>query len=251
MYPNDTYLREHIAKLIDLNNENPKIDFKSTLDITTKKNKAELIKDIIAITNSQPVNDPNGYYIIGAQDKRLIDILPLNLDDATLQQIVNSKCHKPINFQFRQFSIKGTTIGVIIIPKSDERPHHILENYFGDHGKKLLQKGTIFIRKGSSSYIATREDLDLIYEERIKKRVAEDKEIEKHKLWVGSPKNLTERYADMEIRKQVTLEIYDDILKEIDLIFSKPEIKTKDKLYYEIKQIINGKKRAKESEKYL
>lgn len=251
MYPDDTYLREHIAKLIDLDNENSKIDFKRNLDISTKKNKAELIKDVIAFANSEPVNDPNGYYIIGVQHKRLFDTLSLNLDDATLQQIVNSKCHRPIDFQFRQFSIKGTTLGVIIIPKSDERPHHVLDDYFDNRGKKLLQKGSIFIRKGSSTDIATREDLDLMYEERIKKRVEEDKEIEKHKIWVRSPKMLTERYADMETRKQVTLEIYEDILKEIDLIFSKPEMKTKDKFYYEIKQIIKAKKRAKESEKYL
>lgn len=168
-----------------------------------------------------------------------------------MQQIVSSKCHRRIEFQFRQFSIKGTTIGVIIIPKSDERPHHVLEDYFDDRRNKLLHKGTFFIRKGSSTDIATREDLDVMYKERIKKRIAEDKELEKHKIWGRSPKMLTERYADNEIRKQVTLEIYEDILKAIDSIFSQSEMKTKDQFYYEIKQIIMAKKSAKESEKYL
>jgi hypothetical protein len=249
MYPDDTYLREHIAKLIALDNENPKIDFKRTLHITTKENKAELIKDIIAITNSESVNDPNGYYIIGAHRTRLFDISSLNLDDATLQQIVNSNCHKPIEFQFRQFPINGNTIGVIIVPKSNNRPHHVLVDYFNDSGNKILQKGTIFIRRGSSTDIATREDLDLMYEPRIKKKVEEDIGLKKHKMRVKAPKTLTERYVDIKSRKKVTLEVYKDILREIDAISKRQEVKTKEQFYYEIKQTVQAKKRAKESEK--
>lgn len=251
MSKDDVYLREHIKKLIELDNEEPKIDSKRTLDITTRGNKAELIKDIIAITNSEPINDPTGYYIIGAKHKQLFDISSLKLDDATLQQIINSKCHKPIDFQYKQFSIEDKTIGVIVIPKSDKKPHLVSEDYFDDHGNKLLQRGTCFIRKGSSTSIATKEDYDLMYEEQIQKRVKENIEYKKHQEWLRAPKGLTERLADMEIRKQVTLQVYNNILKEIDLFFKKPDIKTKEQLYYELRQNIESTMRAKEAENYF
>lgn len=249
MYPNDVYLQEHIRKLISLDNENSKIEFKRTLDISTKENKAELIKDVIAIANSELINDPIGYYIIGVEHKQFFDISSLQLDDATLQQVINSKCYKPVDFQYRQIHIQGRTIGVIVIPKSGERPHLVSRDYFDSHGNKLLQKGTCFIRKGSSTDIATREDLDSMYDERIQKRVQESIELKKHREWIRAPKMLTERYADMEIRKQVTLQVYDAILKEIDLLRNNPEIRTKEQFHYELRQKIETMKRAKESER--
>ena len=249
MYPEDAYLFEHIKAIIKLDNEDSKIDFKRTLDIHTRQGKAELVKDVSAIANSEPVSDPTGYYIIGASHTRLVDISQLNLDDATLQQIVNSRCHKPVIFQYRQFTIKGKTIGVIIIPKSDERPHLVSENYFDSKQNKLLQKGTCYIRKGSSTDIATREDLDLMYEERIQKRVENDIELQKQRNWVRAPKILTERLVDIEVRKQVTLSIYESILKDIDSIYKSNEVDSKDQFYYKLRQHIEILKRAKESEK--
>lgn len=249
MYPDDNFLQEHVKKLIELDNEDPKTDLKQTLDISSKYRKAELIKDISGLVNSEPINDPNGYYIIGAHHRELFDVSSLKLDDFSLQQISNSMCDKPISFQYKQFSISSKTIGVLIIPKSHERPHLVLRDYYDENSKKLLQKGTCFIRKGSSTEIANRQDYDLMYEERVKKRVNEDIELRKHIDWNRAPRGLTERYADIEIRKEIALETYNSILEEIKTIFQILEVTTKEQFYYRLIQTIGALIRVKESEK--
>jgi len=251
MLQNDAHLREHVKKLIELDNEDSKIDFKRTIDITSRYGKAELIKDITAIANSEPVSDPIGYYIIGVSNKQLFDISHLNIDDATLQQIVNSVSDKPVRFLYKQIKINDVEVGVIVVPKSIERPHVISEDYFDETGRKLLSKGVSYIRKGSSTYVALRDDLDLMYEERISERVATDVSLKRHREWTRAPKGLTERLVDSQTKTEAAILTYEGILREIDLIKKNSEIKSKEQAYYEIIERISVLKRLREADKNI
>ncbi len=74
-------------------------------------------------------------------------------DDASLQQLVNSKVDKPVSFIYHEADVAGSIVGVVVIPPSSTRPHVVRAN-FGS-----LREGDIKIRRGSTTTWATSDDL--------------------------------------------------------------------------------------------
>jgi len=163
-------MKEFLLRRINSKNETTKIEFKKTIDIHSRKGQAELIKDALAIANSTSDGEETGYLIIGAYNGQIYDIAGLGLDDATMQQIINKRCHKPIEFQYSQCVLdEVNTTGVIIIPRSSEQPHLVREDFFDERGNLLLYEGECPIREGTSTRRASREDFDRMYQERMEK----------------------------------------------------------------------------------
>ena len=116
--------------------------------------KSELLKDILAFANSWRRN--KAYILIGVDEVKggrsnVVGVKD-HLDDADLQQFVNSKTQRPVDFSYIPFSVEGTEIGIIEIPLQ-ERPIYINK----DFGK--LKKDTTYIRRGSSTAIATHDEI--------------------------------------------------------------------------------------------
>ena len=74
------------------------------------------------------------------------------LDDATLQQFVNSKTQRPVEFSYQSFYIEGVDVGIIEVPVQ-ERPIYLNR----DFGK--LEKDKVYLRRGSSTDIATPDEI--------------------------------------------------------------------------------------------
>jgi hypothetical protein len=115
----------------------------------TDEQKSELLKDILAFANSFRRTD--AYILIGVEDvkgarKKVVGITE-HMDDADLQQFVNSKLQRPLNFSYETVSLEGRQIGVIRI-LLQERPYYLKKNY----GK--LESNIVYIRRGSSTDIA-------------------------------------------------------------------------------------------------
>lgn len=108
--------------------------------------KSELLKDILAFSNSWRRVD--AYILIGVKEIKGGRSIPVgiseDLDDAQLQQFVNSKAQRPITFTYTTVSIDGVKIGVIRIPVQ-KRPFYLKSDY----GK--LKKNSVYIRRGSST----------------------------------------------------------------------------------------------------
>jgi len=167
---NDEQMKRFLLRRIKSNNEATKIEFKKTIDIHHRKGQAELIKDILAMANAILEGEGIGYLIIGAYNGKIYDISGLRLDDATLQQIVNRRCHKPVRFEYRQYVLEeGNSVGVVIVARSDEQPHLVKENFFDERRNILLFEGECPIREGTSIRRASREDFDRMYRERSEK----------------------------------------------------------------------------------
>lgn len=167
---NDKQMIRFLLGRIENNNETTKIEFKKSINIHHRKGQAELIKDILAMANAVSEGEGTGYLVIGAHNGKTYDISRLRLDDATLQQIVNRRCHKPVRFEYRQYILeKGNTIGVIVVPRSDDQPHIVKEDFFDERGHILLFEGECPIREGTSIRRASREDFDRMYQERSEK----------------------------------------------------------------------------------
>ena len=137
--------------------EGTALDFKRDqyrFDGAGKEEKSELLKDILAFANSWRRNA--AYILIGINDNpggrgQVVGILD-DLDDAKLQQFVNSKTNRPVTFTYRTYPLEGKKIGVIELPVQ-ERPFYLKS----DFGK--LEKEKVYIRRGSSTAIADPDEI--------------------------------------------------------------------------------------------
>jgi len=137
--------------------ESSTLDFKCDqypFDKATDEQKGELLKDILAFANAWRRTD--AYILIGVEDikggRSNVVGVASHLDDACIQQFVNSKTNRPVTFAYEVFPFEGVRIGIIHIPLQ-ERPIYLTK----DFGK--LKKGEVRIRRNSSTDIATPDEI--------------------------------------------------------------------------------------------
>jgi hypothetical protein len=75
-----------------------------------------------------------------------------HIPENDIQQFVNSKTNRPVTFSYRAFPFEGKQVGVITIPQQD-RPIYLTKNY----GR--LQKHVVYYRQGTTTAIATPDDI--------------------------------------------------------------------------------------------
>jgi len=137
--------------------EGTTLDFKSDqypFEHALNDEKSELLKDILAFTNAWRRTD--AYILIGVEDvkggKSIVIGVSKHLDDANLQQFVNSKTQQPIHFSYHSLRFEEEEIGIIHIPLQ-ERPRYLKKKF----GK--LEKEKIYIRRGSATVIAAPDEI--------------------------------------------------------------------------------------------
>lgn len=138
-------------------NESPTLDFKRdqyAFEGASDPDKSELLKDILAFANSWRRTD--AFILIGVDEnpngRSKVVGVAIHLDDAKLQQFVNSKTQRPIHFSYYAAPHEGQSIGVIHIPPQ-ERPIYLKANF----GK--LQKDAVYVRRGSSTAVAAPDEI--------------------------------------------------------------------------------------------
>lgn len=126
--------------------ENPQLDFKASLDLTTESQKKELAKDVTAIANS---SSGRGYILFGVEDKtkRLIGVNPVNYQEEQIQQVLANRIDPPVNARVEFVDIQGFILAVLTIFHSFNKPH------------QLRQTGAFYVRRGSTTDYARREEL--------------------------------------------------------------------------------------------
>lgn len=133
------------------------LDFKSEpykFTNATDQEKSELLKDILAFANAWRRTDAfilTGVKEVKGQRSQIIGIEE-TLDDAKIQQFINSKTNSPILFSYQNITYENKTIGVLHIP-CQQRPFYLKKDY----GK--LKKETIYLRRGSSTDIAKLDEI--------------------------------------------------------------------------------------------
>ena len=116
--------------------------------------KSELLKDIIAFANSWTTS--TSYILIGVREKKgeKSEVLGISnhFEDANLQEFINKKTNRPITFSYETFKYESKKIGVIEIP-NQERPFYLEKDF------PKLSKGKVYIRRGSSTDIASIDEI--------------------------------------------------------------------------------------------
>lgn len=136
-------VRELLEKEI---NEKPTLDYKvMDYDLSSDK-KFEVVKDVIAMLNSEEAYDKDKFIFLGITDRSTFYIKGLEKemrDDNEYQQIFNYINPRP-NIEAGKIDIEDKIIGYIFISKSNkERPYAIAKK------NAKYSQGASFIRKGS------------------------------------------------------------------------------------------------------
>jgi hypothetical protein len=138
--------------------ESSSLDFKRdqyVFDGVDEDQKGELVKDILAFANAWRQTD--AHILIGVEEVQGGRSIPVglksHLKEANVQQLVNTKVNRPIEFTYEAAIVDGVSIGVIRIPVQT-RPF-FLKNDFGSK----LKKDTVYLRRGSATAIANPDEI--------------------------------------------------------------------------------------------
>lgn len=132
--------------------EGTKLDFKAQLSLKTDSEKKELAKDVAAIANSK---GGRGYIVFGIEDgtKNILGIEGKKYTEEQIQQVISQRCDPPVTLKLDIISIEDKQIAVLTIYKSSQKPHQI------------RQTGVFYIRRGSTTDIARREEIASMLQE--------------------------------------------------------------------------------------
>ena len=155
-----------IIELIKKAEEGPPLDYKEDLPLQSDGDKAEFVKDVIALANSEE----KAHIVIGVEDgtgKPVGFITPHTAEQ--INQILKDKCDPRISVEYVERNILGYKIGVIEI-KGENPPYVVsVPDKFGgplsaNPQKRFhIERGTVFIRNYNINEGAKRADLDKIY----------------------------------------------------------------------------------------
>jgi predicted HTH transcriptional regulator len=132
--------------------EGTKLDFKAMLSLKTESEKKELAKDIAAIANSK---GGRGYLIYGIEDgtKKILGIEGKRYTEEQIQQIISQRCDPPVSVKLETIDTDDKQVAVLTIYRSSQKPHQI------------RQTGVFYIRRGSTTDIARREEIASMLQE--------------------------------------------------------------------------------------
>lgn len=163
-------LWRRIKRYVMTGKETPKVDFKVSLALSTKPEKAEFAKDVMAIANT-PGGD--GYLLLGIQDAKVQSTndwtesiigfqASLGADEFHRQMIdaLNDYCTRIPQVEYDELTVPelDRVIGVVTIKHSLKRPHG-----FSKDGEGVRQN-QIPIRRGTKTMpMASPDELDEMY----------------------------------------------------------------------------------------
>lgn len=145
----ETLLNMHESEILDFKREQYPFDGADNVQ------KSELIKDILAFANAWKTSD--AHILIGVEEVKgargnVLGVVH-HIDDAKIQQLVNSKTNTPVRFSYLPVEIDSKAVGILRIDKDQERPIYLNK----DFGK--LKKGVVHIRRGSSTVEAEPDEV--------------------------------------------------------------------------------------------
>ena len=152
--------QEKVIEIIANKTETEYADFKR--DFYSDLKNSDIIKDIAAFANSLINQDK--YIIFGVDDdsREVVGIDPATvfpIDD--VNNYIERKIEPFINISMGTIDYEGKTVAYIKISESNKNPPYVIKEDCGKNNK--IEKGDIYIRKGTCNLKATRMDIDNMY----------------------------------------------------------------------------------------
>lgn len=154
---------EKVISLIEDRKETDVVDFK--LQFYAKECKSDMIKDIVSFANSRSEEDK--YIIFGFDNIHYIfndvnyDIIE---DISNYVELLSDNVEPFIDFTIERFNYKNKNMACVHISETNKDKPYMIKKDFSRKGVVLLRRGEIYIRKQANNFIASRADLDAIYD---------------------------------------------------------------------------------------
>ena len=151
--------------------ENPKFDFKAKwYNLQIPKDINEFLKDTSAMANTFGLD---GFIVIG-YDSKLKAFTPTlfsdsNLKDSSyLNDLINKKIDRLFDIAVYDLLVNKNKISVLHIPPSIDKPHVIKNYQTFDKNNNIVKEEhhRIFVRKNTSTYPASKNDIELMFYDR-------------------------------------------------------------------------------------
>lgn len=151
--------QEKFLELVGLGTENNKWDYKRDLHISPNTAFANILKDILAFSNSG-----GGWLVIGVDDNSGIVGVDKKIDPTSLGEKIISVLGEQILFDLNYYSIHDEgekVVGLLYVHDSDKvmvSP----KNLFDEKGKAIISEHTIYFRRNASSIKANIDDINIL-----------------------------------------------------------------------------------------
>lgn len=152
-----------LIELVDAKKETDYVDYKKEYYSEDKKH--DLIKDLVAFANNYSTSKDK--YIVFGVINGTWDVRGIALetfpDSSLIADLLNVYVEPFLTIETGTFKHNNVDLAYIKIPsQAVNRPYLIKKQYDKQH-KTHLRAGEIYVRKGTSNFIANRMDLDHIY----------------------------------------------------------------------------------------
>jgi hypothetical protein len=177
--------REEIRRLVaEAPDEPTYCEFKEVLSYTTPKEKGELVKDVSSFANADlEALGGYGYIVFGVSNAgRVVGVGDLVGDPPSrIRQIINGHLGRSVVFEYLTCDVDdkvgGTKwVAAIVIPDSRRRPHvafREIKERLNGRDKFRLRVGEVWVRKTGGRELATADDIDAMYEGKLRRLVDE------------------------------------------------------------------------------
>lgn len=138
--------------------ENARLEYRSrqyAFENATDDQRSELLKDILALANTWRHTDAFVLLGVEASEKPAkVTGIDGHLDEAAIQEFVNSLTNRPIQFEYGEFNLDGATIAAIRVPvQAWTRPLFVRQRF----GRVLAN--TVYLRSGRATVIADPDEI--------------------------------------------------------------------------------------------
>jgi hypothetical protein len=117
------------------------LEFKAKLDVRTDSGKAEFIRDVLSLANSEEQAANTSHMLIGIKGAKFFEIESLGLDGATFNQIVAAYISPELVIEYQQVQIRRHIVGVLTIRPVISTIYVVRKDLNGADGKKFLLAG--------------------------------------------------------------------------------------------------------------
>jgi len=157
----------------DVKRENSRLEFKLLIDVSTIGKKAEFIRDVIALANSEgEYPRENGLLVVGFKNGKYQDVAGDHYDGATFGQIIDANVFPALDTQYEEFSNeKRGRAGLLIIKPNPDVLYTTRKRVYDKNGTAELVPGQSWGRRGDRKIQLTGDAIHKRFCEIVERRV--------------------------------------------------------------------------------
>ncbi|MGC5772397.1 helix-turn-helix domain-containing protein [Paenibacillus pabuli] len=151
--------QDKFFELVGLGTENNKWDYKRDIHISPNIAFANLLKDILAFSNSG-----GGWLVLGVDDNSRIIGIEKKIDPTSLGEKIISVLGEQVLFDLNYYTIHDEfdkVVGLLYVHDSDKVLVSPIDLY-NEKGKPIVSEHTIYFRRNTSSIKANIDDINLL-----------------------------------------------------------------------------------------